>query len=140
MLENDYAFRCSLVSIIAFCAASGVFIMTPGLDTAIVLRSCSRGPKVGFAASLGICLGLLIWGCAAAFGVTALLTASHVAFTALKWAGAAYLFCLGVKLIAKSRTSLGGIQNSLTQTRSGDGLEAWLPQRHGETRRWAYST
>jgi threonine/homoserine/homoserine lactone efflux protein len=119
----------ALVSIIAFSAASGVLVVTPGLDTAMILRSCSQGPKAGLAASLGVCLGLLVWGCAAAFGVTALLAASQTAFTALKWAGAAYLFTLGVKLIAKPRTSFGKSPNSPARTRKGG--DAWSAFRRG---------
>ena len=118
-----------LLSLFAFSAASIVFIMTPGLDTAIVLRSCTRGHKAGLFAALGICLGLLIWGCAAAFGVTALLTASHVAFTALKWIGAAYLFYLGFKLIVRPRTSIVQSASSPTRSRKADG--AWNAFRRG---------
>jgi threonine/homoserine/homoserine lactone efflux protein len=44
----------------------------------------------------------------AAFGLTVLLTASALAFTILKWAGAAYLVYLGVKLLTKPRGSLTG--------------------------------
>jgi threonine/homoserine/homoserine lactone efflux protein len=55
---------------------------------------------------MGICLGLLAWGMSAAFGLTALLAASEIAFDIVKWAGAAYLFYLGIKLILKPRTSL----------------------------------
>lgn len=90
-----------------YIVAAGVLTVTPGVDTVMVLRtSTADGPRGGFAASLGICLGLLMWGVCAAFGLTALLAASVLAFTIVKWAGAAYLLYLGIKLLLKPRTSL----------------------------------
>jgi threonine/homoserine/homoserine lactone efflux protein len=95
------------VSILAFTAAAGLLVLTPGVDTALVLRTTTAsGPRAGAAASLGIALGVLAWGAGAAFGLTALLAASPLAFTALKWAGAAYLLYLGVKLLIRPRHAL----------------------------------
>jgi len=93
--------------LILFIAAAGLLTITPGVDTALVLRtSTACGPRNGAAASLGICLGLLLWGTGAAFGLTALLAASATAFTVVKWMGAAYLVYLGVKLLVKPRAAL----------------------------------
>ena len=90
-----------------FIVAATLLTITPGVDTAMVLRtSTSCGPRDGTAASVGICLGLLVWGMSAAFGLTALLAASTLAFNILKWAGAAYLVYLGLKLLIKPRASL----------------------------------
>jgi len=94
-----------LQSFLAYLAIASVLTVTPGLDTAMVLRSAAlQGPRAGAAAGLGICLGLFAWGTAAGFGLTALLAASEIAFAAVKWAGAAYLFYLGAKLILKPKT------------------------------------
>ena len=93
--------------LLLFIAASGLLTITPGVDTALVLRTSTvDGPLAGAKASLGICLGLLAWGASAAFGLTALLAASALAFNIVKWAGAAYLVYLGAKLILKPRTLL----------------------------------
>lgn len=95
-----------MVSLLAFAAAAGLLTLTPGVDTALVLRTAATaGPRAGAAAGLGICLGLLGWGLAAAVGLAALLAASPLAFTALKWAGAAYLLYLGVRMLAAPRTA-----------------------------------
>jgi threonine/homoserine/homoserine lactone efflux protein len=92
--------------LLLFIAAAGLLTITPGMDTAMVLRtSTSCGPRDGASASIGICLGLLIWGVGAAFGLTALLAASALAFDILKWMGAAYLVYLGIKLLVKPRSS-----------------------------------
>jgi threonine/homoserine/homoserine lactone efflux protein len=94
-----------LVPVLAFAAAAAVLTLTPGVDTAMVLRaSAAGGRRDGFAATAGICLGLLVWGAGAAFGLTALLAASRLAFGVVKWAGAAYLAWLGVRLILKPRS------------------------------------
>jgi threonine/homoserine/homoserine lactone efflux protein len=106
---------------LAFIAAACVLTITPGVDTAMVLRSsASDGPIAGAAASAGICAGLLVWGAGATLGLTALLAASTVAFTALKWSGAAYLLCLGAKLIAKPRSALDAAE-SAARTRGQTG-------------------
>jgi threonine/homoserine/homoserine lactone efflux protein len=102
-----------LVPLLAFTAAAALLTITPGADTAMVLRtSTADGPRAGAAAASGICLGLLVWGVGAAFGLTALLAASALAFTALKWLGAAYLVYLGVRLLLRPRSTMapgGGV-------------------------------
>jgi threonine/homoserine/homoserine lactone efflux protein len=88
----------------AYVVAAGVLTLTPGLDTALVLRtSAVEGPKRAGLAALGIIGGCLVWGAAVALGLGALLAASSLAFTVLKWAGAAYLVWLGLNLILKPR-------------------------------------
>ena len=106
--------------LLLFIAAASILTITPGVDTAMVLRtSAAEGPRSGGAASLGICLGLLAWGTGAAFGLTALLAASAPAFTLVKWAGAAYLLYLGAKLILKPRTSFAAASTAAAVTKKG---------------------
>lgn len=93
--------------ILAFVVAAGLLTITPGVDTALVLRSAAaHGPRAGRGAASGICAGLFAWGCTVALGLTALLAASELAFTVLKWAGAAYLVVLGLGLIARPRVAV----------------------------------
>jgi threonine/homoserine/homoserine lactone efflux protein len=95
------------VSLLTFAAAAGLLTLTPGIDTAMVLRaSTGEGPKAGAAAAAGICLGLLVWGIGAALGLTALLAGSRLGFTVVKWAGAGYLIYLGLKQVLKPRSAL----------------------------------
>jgi threonine/homoserine/homoserine lactone efflux protein len=94
-------------ALLAYLAAAALLTLTPGLDTAMVLRTAAvEGPRSAALAALGIVCGCLAWGLAAALGVGALLAASQSAYTALKWAGAAYLAWLGIKLIVKPRSKL----------------------------------
>lgn len=100
-----------LEAIAGFSVAAGLLTILPGLDTALVLRTAAvEGPRRAALAGLGITLGCLVWGTAVAVGLGALLAASHLAFTVLKWAGAAYLLWLGIGMLIRPRQSfeLGG--------------------------------
>lgn len=96
-----------IAALLAYTAAAALLTVTPGLDTALILRTSAvegRGPAV--AAGAGICLGLLVWGGAVAVGLGALLAASETAYEALRWAGAAYLVWLGLTLLLRPRRTL----------------------------------
>ena len=89
-----------------FVVAAGLLTITPGLDTALVLRTAAvEGPRRAALAALGIACGCLAWGAAVALGLGALLAASQAAYTVLKWVGAAYLAWLGVGLILRPRST-----------------------------------
>ncbi|MEA3016606.1 MAG: hypothetical protein QOI38_1328 [Sphingomonadales bacterium] len=95
-------------SLIAFTLAAALMTMTPGLDTALVLRAATvEGGRRAWAASLGVCLGCLAWGAVVAGGLGVLLAASETAYRMLKYAGAAYLVWLGLKLILSQRDDFG---------------------------------
>ena len=96
----------TLASLLAFVGAAAILTITPGLDTALVLRSAaSGGPRPAIFAAFGIALGCLAWGAAVSIGLGALLAASRLAYSILKWAGAAYLLWIGANLIAHPRKS-----------------------------------
>lgn len=91
---------------LAFIAAATLLTITPGVDTAMVLRSAAtEGPRSALFAGIGISIGCLIWAGAVSLGLGALLQASELAYTMLKWAGAAYLVWLGPKMVLKPRTA-----------------------------------
>ncbi|MEA3036488.1 MAG: hypothetical protein QOH04_2260 [Sphingomonadales bacterium] len=98
----------ALPALLAFTAAAALLTVTPGLDTALVLRTAAvEGPRRALVAGLGICLGCLAWGAVVAIGLGMLLEASRLAYTALKWAGAAYLLWLGLHLLRSPRSDFG---------------------------------
>ncbi|MGI8307593.1 LysE family translocator [Saccharopolyspora hattusasensis] len=87
----------------AFLVVALIGIMTPGLDTMLILRhSLLGGRRAGVATFLGINLGCVIWGTASVAGLTALLTASQITYDIVRVAGAAYLLWLGGSAIWKS--------------------------------------
>jgi RhtB (resistance to homoserine/threonine) family protein len=81
--------------------ASGLLLnLTPGADTLfIATRSAALGWRFGVAAALGICTGCLVHVLAAALGLSAILATSPLAFTVVKWVGAAYLVYMGLNLL-----------------------------------------
>ncbi|MGW1958345.1 LysE family translocator [Streptomyces sp. NPDC001920] len=84
----------------AFSLMVGLLTLTPGLDTALVLRTAALGRRRrAWGVVLGIQSGTLAWGVLTSLGVTALLTASHLAYAILRWAGAAYLVWLGGRML-----------------------------------------
>ena len=76
----------------------------PGPDTLYILgRSAAQGRAAGVVSALGIGSGAVIHSLLGALGLTAVVAASAMAFSVIKWAGAAYLVYLGVSmLLAKS--------------------------------------
>jgi threonine/homoserine/homoserine lactone efflux protein len=95
-------------SLIAFTLAAALLTVTPGLDTALVLRTAAaEGARRALVAALGICLGCLAWGALVAVGLGILLEASELAYLALKWTGAAYLLYLGLRLLLVPRDDAG---------------------------------
>ncbi|MBV9043800.1 MAG: LysE family translocator [Alphaproteobacteria bacterium] len=104
-------------AIAGFTVAAGLATITPGLDTALVLRAAAvEGPRKGMQAAVGIACGCLVWGAAASVGLGAVLAASRVAYEALKVAGALYMLWLGGRmLLAAFRTSEPVDMTALTQ-------------------------
>lgn len=83
-----------------FCAAVFLLNITPGPDTAyIVGRSVAQGRAAGLVSALGISAGCCVHAIASAFGLTAVLAASSLAFTVIKLAGGAYLVYLGLRML-----------------------------------------
>lgn len=86
--------------LLLFIAAGWLLNLTPGPDVLyIVTHSLRSGARAGIVAGLGITTGCFVHIFAAALGVGALLAASATAFNLLKWAGAAYLLYVGVRLL-----------------------------------------
>ena len=91
-------------AILGFTLAAALLTVTPGLDTALVLRSSAAGgARRAVAAALGIAVGCLVWGAAVAGGLGALLRAAPQMFALLQTVGAAYLLWLGARLILRPR-------------------------------------
>jgi threonine/homoserine/homoserine lactone efflux protein len=96
---------------------SGLLLnITPGPDTAYIAgRSVQMGWRGGAAAALGISIGSAVHVLAAAVGLSAVLAASSVAFTAVKWIGAAYLIYIGIQML---RSRANAAPAAETKTRS----------------------
>jgi RhtB (resistance to homoserine/threonine) family protein len=83
---------------LAFAAVAALLTITPGADTALVLRAAlGGGPRAAMVAGAGVCAGVLVWGALTAVGLAALVEASPTAYDVLRVAGAAYLLWLGIR-------------------------------------------
>jgi threonine/homoserine/homoserine lactone efflux protein len=83
-----------------FVGAALVLLLIPGPAVLyIVARSVEQGRLAGFVSDLGIHAATMVHVLAAALGLSALLASSALAFSVVKYAGAAYLVWLGLKKI-----------------------------------------
>jgi len=90
-----------------FVGAALVLLLVPGPAVLyIVARSVEQGRLAGFVSDLGIHAATLVHVLAAALGLSALLASSALAFSVVKYAGAAYLIWLGLKKIFGRAESL----------------------------------
>lgn len=102
----------SLDAYLLFVAASVLLVLVPGPDMAYMLtRAVAQGRRAGSMAALGINAGAYVHLAAAIAGISALLMTSATAFTILKWAGAAYLFYLGIRALM-SREAMTDLTDS----------------------------
>jgi threonine/homoserine/homoserine lactone efflux protein len=90
------------MTLLTFAGVVALLTLAPGPDTLLVLRTAiAGGRRAALAAALGIQAGTLCWGAATGLGLTAVLAASHALYTTLRWAGAAYLLYLGLRLLVQ---------------------------------------
>ena len=91
-----------------FLSAGILLNLAPGPDTIYILaRSGAEGRAVGVASALGIAAGSIVHTMAAALGLSVLLATSPVAFDVVRYAGAAYLVFLGVRMLLAKASAIG---------------------------------
>ncbi|MBB4845847.1 threonine/homoserine/homoserine lactone efflux protein [Paucibacter oligotrophus] len=90
----------TLQTAITFFGLALLLGFTPGPDNVFVLmQSATQGRRAGFFVVLGLCIGLLVHTAAIALGLAAVFAASALAFTVLKFVGAAYLAYLAWQVL-----------------------------------------
>ncbi len=95
-------------ALITFLIAAFLLNLAPGPDMLYVMgRSVGQGRKAGVVSALGIFAGTLVHITLAALGITAVLRSSPFAFDVVKYAGAAYLLYLGIRLLIRRDSQLG---------------------------------
>ncbi len=89
-----------LANLSLFIGAALILIITPGPAVLyIIARSVDQGRRAGLASVLGVEIGNSVHVLAAAFGLSAILLSSALAFDVVKYLGAAYLIYLGIKTL-----------------------------------------
>jgi threonine/homoserine/homoserine lactone efflux protein len=90
----------TLENYLLFVGASLALILIPGPDMLYMLGRCvAQGRRAGLMAALGINAGAYVHLIAAVTGLSAILLTSSIAFTTVKWSGAAYLVYLGINVL-----------------------------------------
>jgi len=111
-------FDYTLAHWIAFFSAAILLNLSPGPDMAFILGQTAKGGRgAGFSAMLGIWTGAFMHVLMAAVGLSAILVTSALAFSIVKWVGAAYLIWLGINAIR----SKGGSEVAETRPASTSG-------------------
>ena len=117
-----------LDQLMLFIVAGLLLNLTPGPDVLyIVSQALRHGLRAGLVAALGITGGCFVHIMAAAVGVSALMLASAMAFTLLKWLGAAYLVYVGLRMVfarAPAPLALDAAPRAEKRPASGQELKA----------------
>lgn len=108
-------FDYSMTHWMAFLSAAVLLNLSPGPDFTFILGQTLRsGRRHGFAAMFGVWSGATLHVVMAAVGLSAILATSALAFSVVKWIGAAYLVWLGIKMLLSSGDSIstgdGGVK------------------------------
>ena len=91
----------------AFFVAAFLLNIAPGPDMLYVIgRSIGQGRRAGTVSALGIFVGCLVHIFVAAVGLAALLRSSPVAYSVVRYAGAAYLVYLGIRVLIERSNDL----------------------------------
>ncbi|MCP2343669.1 LysE family translocator [Actinomadura rupiterrae] len=86
--------------LLAYLGICLLITVTPGLDTAVVIRGTLKGgARAGLRTAAGCALGLFVHATGVAVGLAGVLLRSAVAFEAVKLAGAAFLVYLGARTL-----------------------------------------
>ncbi len=130
--------------LLVFFTTSVILALSPGPDNLFVLaQSAQNGRTAGLFVTLGLATGLVAHTVAVAFGLAAIVHASAIAFTVLKFIGAAYLLYLAwqalraaastgeqnpVKALSRGNLYRRGIVMNLTNPKVSLFFMAFLPQ------------
>jgi threonine/homoserine/homoserine lactone efflux protein len=114
-----------LSPVLAFALTALIIEITPGPNmTYLAALSLSNGMRTGFAAVLGIALGLSTYGIVAALGLAALIDNSPLLYGLLRWGGVAYLLWLAWE-------SWSSEHETSPEEAGGDIDSPWLAFRRG---------
>jgi threonine/homoserine/homoserine lactone efflux protein len=106
-------------TVAVFSLAALILLVVPGPSVLyIVTRSIDQGRLAGLVSVLGIQTGALVHIAAATLGVSALLVSSALAFSLVKYAGAAYLIFLGIRRIFFDDDARGSEERATPQLSS----------------------
>jgi threonine/homoserine/homoserine lactone efflux protein len=117
-----------LTTLVAFLGACTLVAASPGPSTVLIIRQSLHSRRFGFLTVLGNETGVFVWGVVAAFGLTALLTASEVAYDVMRVVGAVVLVGFGVQTLRAARRTR---DEPASEAGEGGGRSGWASYRAG---------
>lgn len=114
-------------TLLAFLGACTLIAASPGPSTVLIIKQSLHSRRSGFLTVLGNETGVFIWGVVAAFGLTALLTASEVAYDVMRVVGAVVLVGFGIQALRQARRAKGADDG----VREGAPKSGWHSYRGG---------
>ncbi|MFI7499682.1 LysE family translocator [Streptomyces sp. NPDC049687] len=119
-------------TLLAFLGACTLIAASPGPSTVLIIKQSLRSRRSGFLTVLGNETGVFVWGVVAAFGLTALLAASEVAYDVMRVVGAVVLVWFGVQALRQAhRMKKGGDGADGTDGRETREKSGWASYRAG---------
>ena len=119
-----------LSHLLAFLGACTLIAASPGPSTVLIIKQSLHSRRSGFLTLLGNETGVFVRGVVAAFGLTALLTASEVAYDVTRIVGAVVLVGFGVQALRQARRAPED-GNGTTDAWEGGGKGGWAAYRGG---------
>ncbi|MFD9886005.1 LysE family translocator [Streptomyces alboflavus] len=123
-----------LTTLVAFLGACTLIAASPGPSTVLIVKQSLRSRRAGFMTVLGNETGIFIWGLAAAFGLTALVAASELAYDVMRVVGAAVLLAFGAQTLWNARKKKTGADGADAADDTGAPVKAqssWAAYRSG---------
>lgn len=102
-----------------FIFASTVLIIAPGQDVMyIITRGIAQGKMAGIVSAAGVSSGMVVHTLFAALGISVVLQSSAIAFSTIKYAGAAYLIYLGIRTLIDNKAFAEGAARGNVSTKA----------------------
>ncbi|TLS41164.1 LysE family translocator [Streptomyces montanus] len=117
-----------LSTLLAFLGACTLIAASPGPSTVLIIKESLRSKRSGFLTVLGNETGVFVWGVVAAFGLSALLAASEIAYDVMRIAGAVVLVVFGVQTLWRARHAKDAADGT---GREADEKSGWASYRGG---------
>lgn len=100
----------TLAAYFTYCLTCVALALAPGPTVTVIIASSLRfGVKAGAAITAGTIVGMFVWLAAATIGLSAITGTENLVFTFLRYAGAAYVVWLGIKLLRSNGSFNTGI-------------------------------
>ena len=125
-----------LSTLLAFLGACTLIAAAPGPSTVLIIKQSLHSRRSGFLTVLGNETGVFVWGVVAAFGLSALLAASQMAYDVMRIVGAVVLVGFGAQALRQAHRAKRTAPEDARGTTEGESRDAaaesgWVSYRRG---------